>query len=361
MACLITYKSNHMKEETIAPSVLLLNDIHVSKDNIPEFQKNWDEAISICKEKGVLDMVIGGDLWLSRSAQTLSTLLAVRQAIIKATNAGITLLIAEGNHDLVDQESLLGYSHIFSEYPHVYVVDDYDILDLSKQTVLYVMSYFPENGSFTQRLKELVKNKVDYSKRNILYIHEGINGALAVAREDELPTNIFNDFDRVLVGHYHNRCVIKNTNIEYIGSSRQHNFGEDEEKGYTLLYNDGSYEFIKNQVNTRYKVVDVTADQINDDLFKLLDNIKADGRYKVKVRVSCNSREASSIDKLKLTDAGAAKVELVTEDMTITENVNHALDKKFDKSGIKQEYAVFCSDKGITDVEMGLQYLDKIN
>lgn len=23
------------------PSALLLNDIHVSKDNIPEFQKNW--------------------------------------------------------------------------------------------------------------------------------------------------------------------------------------------------------------------------------------------------------------------------------------------------------------------------------
>ena len=30
------------------PSALLLNDIHVSKDNIPEFQKNWDEALYIC-------------------------------------------------------------------------------------------------------------------------------------------------------------------------------------------------------------------------------------------------------------------------------------------------------------------------
>lgn len=62
-------------------------------------------------------MIIGGDLWLSRSSQTLSTLMAVRQAIIKATKAGITITVAEGNHCKVDQESVLGYSHLFSEYP----------------------------------------------------------------------------------------------------------------------------------------------------------------------------------------------------------------------------------------------------
>ena len=107
------------------PSALLLNDIHVSKDNIPEFQKNWDEALYICDQYGIEDMIIGGDLWLSRSSQTLSTLMAVRQAIIKATKAGISITVAEGNHCKVDQESVLGYSHLFSEYPHVYVVDDY--------------------------------------------------------------------------------------------------------------------------------------------------------------------------------------------------------------------------------------------
>ena len=38
------------------PSALLLNDIHVSKDNIPEFQKNWDEALYICDQYGIEDM-----------------------------------------------------------------------------------------------------------------------------------------------------------------------------------------------------------------------------------------------------------------------------------------------------------------
>ena len=343
------------------PSALLLNDIHVSKDNIPEFQRNWDEALSICDQYKIEDLIIGGDLWLSRSSQTLSTLMAVRQAIIKATTSGITVTIAEGNHCKVDQESILGYSHLFSEYPHVYIVDDYSIIDISDNVELYIMSYFPENGSFIDRLKQMVKTELNPAIHNILYIHEGINGALSTPNDKELPANIFCDFNTVLVGHYHNRCIIKGTNIEYIGSSRQHNFGEDEEKGYTIVYNDGSYEFIKNQANVRYKVLDIQASQINSKLINKLDDMKADGRYKIKTRINCTTKEAASIDKQKLLEAGATKVEIVTEEVAVTKIAAHSLDKKFDKSGIKQEYTSFCANKGISNIEMGLQYLDKIS
>lgn len=337
------------------PIALLLNDIHISKDNIPEFQKNWNEAITICKEKGISDMIIGGDLWLSRSAQTLSVLMAVRQAIIKATNEGLSLTIAEGNHCKVDQESVLGYSHIFSEYPNVYVVDEYSIIDISDDAVLYVMSYFPENGSFTERLNKMLATDVDKDKYNVLYIHEGIRGGLATPSDDELPASLFSSFDAVLVGHYHNRNKIAGTKIEYIGSSRQHNFGEDEEKGYTLLYDDGSYEFVKNKVNIRYKVIDLNLDDIQGNL-----NLQCDG-YKVKARIRCNSTQTSAIDKQKLIEMGCTKVEIVTEDQEATVSASHTLEHKFDKNGIKSEYTSFCADKGIGNVEMGLHYLDKIN
>lgn len=343
------------------PCALLFNDIHVSKDNIPEFQKNWDEAIKICQERDIADIVIGGDLWQSRSAQTLDTLLAVRDAIIKAQNANIHLTIAEGNHDLVDQEALLGYSHIFQGYKDVDVVGDYTIIDFTDNLSLYVMSYFPENGSFSQRLKEIVTgDDFDSQRTNILYVHQGIRGGLAQPSEDELPTSIFKDFDAVLVGHYHDRKKIAGTAIEYIGSSRQHNFGEDEEKGYTVLYDDGSYEFIKNEVNIRYKNIAVDFSEIDSKLMKELDEVKKDARYKTKVKVNCFSDEATSVDKQKLIDAGATKVEIITEQTEVVEIEARSLEQKFDKSGIKEEYTNFCSEKEI-DNAMGLQYLDKIN
>lgn len=349
-----------MSEKRI-PCALLINDIHVSKDNIPEFQRNWDEALKICKKQDIPEIIIGGDLLQSRSSyQTLDVLLAVRQAIIKATNAGLELTIAEGNHDLVDQEAILGYCHVFSEYPHVYVVDDYVSIDCSDDVTLYVMSYAPESGSFTNRLKDIIDNDLDRNKHNILYIHEGIKGGLAMPSDDELPTKIFKDFDAVLVGHYHNRCKIKGTNIEYVGASRQHNFGEDEEKGYTILYDDGSYEFVKNESNTRYKVIDLALQDVDNHWIEELNDIKSNGKYKVKARINCSATDVQNIDKQKLLEAGAAKVEIVTE-KTIAKSIEaHSLDRKFDKTGIKQEYESFCSEK-VIDSSMGLQYLDKIH
>ena len=349
-----------MSKEKI-PCALLMNDIHISKDNIPEFQKNWDEALKICEKQDIQDLIIGGDMLQSRSSyHTLDVLLAVRQALIKATLAGLELTIAEGNHDLVDQEAMLGYCHVFSEYPHVHVIDDYTVLDFSDDVVLYVMSYFPEKGTFVSRLQDILDNDFDADKYNILYIHEGINGGLTIPSENELPTKIFKDFDKVLVGHYHNRCKIKGTNIEYIGASRQHNFGEDEEKGYTILYSDGSYEFAKNQANIRYKMIDLTLQDVDNNLIDELNNVKIDGKYKVKARINCSATDVQNIDKQKLLEAGAAKVEIVTEKTVAKAIEAHSLDRKFDKTGIKQEYESFCSEK-VIDSSMGLQYLDKIN
>lgn len=341
---------------------LLINDIHVSKDNITEFHKNWDEALELCKARNVEYLIVGGDMWMSRSSQTLSTLLAVREAILKATkHYNLYVLIANGNHDLVDQESLFGYNHIFSDYESVEIVGEYTEVDLSDELSLYVMSYFPENGSFIERLQSLQQNyKLDSTKKRVLYIHEGIRGGLATPSEDELPAHIFKDFDSVLVGHYHNRKKITGTNIEYIGSSRQHNFGEDEEKGYTILYSDGSNQFIKNEVNQRYRVIDVDLTDIDDNFMEMLSTIKADNRYKVKVRVSCNTAQSSAVNKQKLAEAGANKIELVTEQTEVMHTDHQRLTQKFDKSGIKTEYTNFCVQKSI-DNQLGLHYLEKLN
>lgn len=351
------------KEKVKEPFALLINDIHVSKDNIPEFQANWNEALEICEKLGIENLIVGGDLWQARSAQTLSTLMAVRQAIIKAANKGINLTIAEGNHDKVDQESMLGYSHLFSEYPHVVVTDDWSIVEIDhdNQVALYVMSYFPENGSFISKLEEVVRY-LKSSWHNILYIHQGIRGGLSQPSEDELPADIFSEFDAVLVGHYHDRKKIKGTNIEYIGASRQHNFGEDEEKGYTVLYTDGSYDFIQNRANMRYKVMEIEAIDINSDVLDEIEDIKAEGRYRVKVKVNCTDKEAANfaMTKQALIDAGAMRVEVVNEEVAVTSSESQSLDSKYDKNGIKREYSEYCSDNEIS-VDLGLQYLDKIN
>lgn len=344
--------------------MLLLNDIHISKDNIPDFQLNWNEALIVCDQHEIKEIAIGGDLFMSRSAQTLDVLLAVHDAFIDAEKRGVNITLANGNHDKVNQESERGYCHVFDQHPNVYVANDYlSVENEDWSFVLFIMPYFIENGSFTDRLRALWQGEeLEYEdKKTILYIHEGINGALAQSSDKELPTKIFESFDKVLVGHYHNRTKIKGTNIEYIGSSRQHNFGEDEEKGYTIIYSDGSHKFVKNQVNIRYKVIDVPFEKVNINLYDLLDENKGDGRYKTKVRIHCLTTQAPSIDKQKLIDSGANKVEIITEDIEEVNVSKSSLFEKYDNKQIKKTYEDFCEEKEIADTSLGLSYLSKID
>lgn len=344
------------------PCLLLLNDIHISKDNIPAFKANWQEAIDICRKMDVKEIAIGGDLFFSRAAQTLDVLLAVHDALLTAAEHGIHVTIAEGNHDKVNQENERGYCHVFDQHSNVLVCDEYVSLPLGDDCrfVLHMMGYFPEDGSFCTRLDRLKEEALDPKRLNFLYIHEGINGALAQPNDKELPAKIFEDFDKVFVGHYHNRTIIDKTRIEYIGSSRQHNFGEDEEKGYTVIYTDGSHEFIKNQANTRYRVIDVAAERAGLHLMDELREIDADGRYKVKVRVHAPQAAMKSVDKAALLDAGATKVELIADDEEMLEVAASSFFEKFDSHRIRETYEEFCREKQIDDVAIGLEYLSKI-
>jgi len=344
------------------PVLLLLNDIHASKDNLAEFTANWTEALAICAGRGIREIAVGGDMFHSRVAQTLDVLLAVHDALIAAERAGVSVTLAEGNHCKVDQEAIRGYNHVFDRHRNVTVVDDVVTLDdPAWEFVLHVMSYFPESGSFAGRLNALVNGGLVEGKLNYLYIHEGINGALAVPAGEELPATIFKPFDKVLVGHYHNRAVIEGTAIEYIGSSRQFNFGEDIHKGYTILYADGTQEFVQNEVNHRYMVLDVPAGEVNVHLYDRIDELKGDSRNRLKVRVHGTEAALASVDKKRLMDAGAGKVEIVGEAIEAVAAPESGMLEKFDSRRIRESYEDFCSQKSIEDPSLGLSYLSKID
>lgn len=342
------------------PCMLLLNDIHISKDNIPDFSLNWNEALSVCKRMSIQTIVLGGDLFFSRSSQTLDVLLAVHDALLAARSMNMDVILANGNHDLVNLEAVRGYCHIFDQHDNVLVIDEYHTLSNPEWCFsLHVIPYFPEDGSFRTKLDEVIQNELNIDKLNYLYIHEGINNALSRPADRELPANIFGNFDKVFVGHYHNRCTVA-PHIEYIGSARQHNFGEDEEKGYTVLYTDGTTEFIKNRANQRYMVLDIPEDKLDIHLTDRLEELKEDGRYKVKVRVHGSETAASSIDKSRLLEAGATKIEIVTEELHATQATENGLFEKFDGGKIRDNYCQFCTEKGISK-ELGLSYLKPVH
>lgn len=342
------------------PIALLINDIHVSKDNIVEFNKNWDEMLSVCMREQIEDVVVGGDMFTSRASQTLATLLAVKSKLTLTACQGIYTTIAEGNHDKVDPEVVDGYNHIWCGMKHVEIIDTFKAMYWDGcDFVLLVLSYYPENGSFLDILDKAVNNTLNVysniarSKEDIiLYIHEGVHGALGdFDIPNELPQEPLLNFKAVLCGHYHNRCKIKGTNIEYIGSSRQHNFGEDEDKGYTILFSDGTYEFVKNEANTRYRTIEIDADAADS-----LD-LDSDPRYKNKIKVKCSEKQAKLFDKQKFLDLGFDKVEMVAASVVDKTVAASGIQEKYDIIGIRKEYQAFCDENSI-DSKLGIKYLE---
>lgn len=344
-----------MIENNKQPLLLLVNDLHVSKDNIPEFNKNWDEMLSVCERMGIYKIVVGGDMFTSRSSQTLATLQAVKAKLEETDRKDIRVLIAEGNHDKVDPEAEEGYNHLWDTLPNIDVVGTFEVLGIADSPYrLLVISYFSEDGKFLEVLDKAVNHAVRFCKDKsniILYIHEGVHGALGnFCIDKEVPQEALLGFKAVLCGHYHDRCKIKGTNIEYIGASRQHNFGEDEEKGYTVIYTDGSSEFIKNEANTRYRTVSLTA----SELYGL--EVDPDPRYKNKLKVTCSEQESKTIDRQQLLALGFDKVEIIMEDTAGQPTVRESIKEKYDIRGIRKEYRSYCAENGM-DCEMGLNYL----
>ncbi len=339
---------------------LLINDIHVSKDCIGDFVTNWSEMIAVAEQYGVDKVIIGGDLFTSRSSQTLSVLLAVRNALKVAVTNGIRVIIAPGNHDKVNQNLSESYPHVFADMSGVCVIDDYYCLNLFEQTdeVLYVFPYYPESNGFVDLFLSVVQNCGP--KENVsIYIHEGVHGALGDFEiPNELPQDIFQGFRQVLVGHYHNRTKIKGTNIEYIGASRQHNYGEDEEKGYTIFFEDGSTKFVKNCANVRYATITVRADITDDEMDGLLEEYRnREVEYRIKVKIKCSDSEAKTFDKKRFLDKGVNKVEIVMKKLEQLDVVSENINKKFDRHGIKAEYVNYC-DMVNVDSSLGLSYME---
>ena len=338
------------------PLALLMNDLHIDRNTVSEFEKNWEEAVSICVKKGIFDIVIGGDVFTSSSSQSLPVLLAVRHALLLAKSKDIHVTIAEGNHDLVSEEELEGYCHIFASYPGIDVVDVYQVLEWSDCDYrLVVMSYFPENGSFSSRL-ESMREKLGDVSNVILYIHEGVHGALGDFEvPKEVMPDLFDGFKMVLCGHYHNRCQIKDTEIYYIGASRAHNFGEYSKKGYTVLYDDGTIEFIQNKVNIRYHTIEIDYDELDS----LEDNLPGNSLYKTRVKINCTDAQSKLIDKQRILDMGIGKVEIVSEKVAKVDIESTGIDEKYDNAGIRDKYKAFCKEKDI-DNKLGLKYLEKL-
>lgn len=338
-------------------SLGFINDFHISKEKIGAARSNWSECLSVMRIRGVKTLVVGGDLFESRHSQTLNVLLSVESMLLEANALGIHVILANGNHDKVNQESELGYCHLYKYMPNVTVIDTYGLIE-SPSANIFILAYFPETGSLIDKIRDIESSEAfSNGKKNILYAHAGVLGALGQEVEGEIDVKSFVNFDKVYMGHYHG--VSKMGNVKYIGASRQYTYGEDYIKGYNICDADGDLTFIQNKVNDRMITVRVDYEDI-DTLESFIVNEKSHhddctGNIHIRAVISANKKESELINKDYLRSVGVNRIEIKTVVESIV-SVKSSFYKKYDKQQIKEAYKEYCDEQKINP-EIGLDYL----
>lgn len=246
---------------------ILITDTHFSNDNITQVDDVITQGINLASKTRTKILFHLGDWFTSRTGQTLTTLMGMIVVLNKAQKHGVKVITIPGNHDKTDLEDTRSYLEVFRSHPALDLFSEEGTFKLSNDILIHLLPYFPEEGTYSERLAELTR-LASPTKKNILLTHIALDGAQnndGSAQKNSLTRDKFGAFQRVLSGHYHNRNSPW-SKAQYIGSARASNYGEDNEKGFTVINADGNLKFIKSNF-TQYHQFTFNLERINGEQF----------------------------------------------------------------------------------------------
>lgn len=318
----------------------LITDTHLKNENIDLVKSIFVQFIDLIKSRGLNKAVHMGDFFTSRSSQTLSCLLVANEILDMFEVNQITLYIISGNHDktsLIDEKSYL--SVICNNRKYIRLFEKEHSLTLDG-IALHFMPYFKEGIEYLGRLNNLFSYpSFEYKKhKNILLTHTSINGVRnndGTIVDGDVEQSFFERFNLVLSGHYHNRADLTD-DIIYIGSAYQANFGEDENKGFAIINEDLSIEYIQSKFPLYKKIIIQASDKakINTMLEKYSET-----KDNVRFVLKGSQQEIENIDANKFTTNGiSVQFENIIDRGLSFEDVEEAEIMSFDKKTVLMNY-----------------------
>lgn len=349
------------------PISVNLTDTHLHEDNIPLVIDIWKQAVKKCQELKINRIDFLGDFFTARKGQSLTVDEAGRTIMNHLVNEGIELNAISGNHDKIDLESESSYLDEYSHYKDFRIFKNVGRIDhIDGVVTTWFLPYFKESTVYFDKLDEIItliakEKKSKVKTKHILLTHIAVNGVRnndGTVVENHLKGTQFSFFDKVFVGHYHNQSFIE-PNIYYIGSAYQANFGEDENKGFTILYNDGSHEFIQSKFK---KFIQVKVDVVDQKKIKSLEKEHKNSDDNVRFVFTGEEAELKNISKEKFAEIGIEV--MFNKDSAVPLDNKDLLEKassvSFNRQGIDIAFETFCQMKHIGDNSIGLSYLEQL-
>jgi len=345
------------------PLAALISDVHIDLNNLEETIEVLAQVLDYCEHHDIRRVILLGDVFTERTGQNMFALNVFLWFCLEFEERGIHLHMFPGNHDKVDQELKDSYLDVYGGLPNISLYNEESTLEI-KDNLLCFLPFFPEDGSYIQRLSNIQsETKRTHKKRKFLFTHIAVNGVRnndGSTVKSGLQRKLFSAFDRVYIGHYHDYQEV-GANIIYIGSLRPQNYGENNEKGITILYPDGNIELVELQFPQYLKFTFDVSKPVKLKLAQKLCKKYGDSKDNIRFIFKGTPEQLSLVDKSEFERVGIeVKKESVV--VNIAKSVEETNIERYDKTNIKRLFIRFCAENEVDSKKrkLGLKYVSQL-
>lgn len=347
------------------PLILFSTDWHLKKENLSQIKELVIEKCLLAKKLEVKNLICLGDIFDSRIAQREDVLTAFGEILDIIDSYGLNFWVIPGNHDKTIYTGAASFLTPYKGRHNFHLVDLAGGIPFLEHNLYVHMQPFFEEEVWLEQYGSFVGDYIGFAHetqadgKHIFCSHIAVTGSRnndGTLVSSTISSGMFKNFFKVFSGHYHDQQQI-GANFYHIPSIQQNNFGENSEKGFTVLYSDGSHSLVKSTFKEFIKV-SINLDEAKpDQIDKLKRQFKGNDNN---IRFEFTGSE-QALKSLKKEDFTALGIDVKTKNKEIQDDIEYSEGAEIvehTSSSIKEEFRKFCEKEGLS-VEQGLIYLNK--
>lgn len=332
------------------PLAIIFNDIHLGEGNEKDVYTSVKQVIDYAQDNNILDIIFAGDWFHLRSFQRQSWLTATDKLLDEFHEAGLILHLFPGNHDKTVYASRDSFLDSYKHYPAVRFYREISEIKINEVSIT-LLPFFSD-----ELLVPMIK---DAPGGDVLISHFEMQGSThlgKVSEKQNITRKMLKKWNKTYLGHFHNTHEI-NKDIIHLPSLRQSNFGEDNNKGFTILYDDLSYEIIRG-VFKEFQKVCIDLDKTSLPELKILIKTYQNSDNVVRFELTGEKSKLDSLGKELFKGTGIDVKKKYDKVFELDEAEKPIVIQSYSRADIEKSFTSFCDDKGY-DEEAGLTYIDK--
>lgn len=334
------------------PISIIFNDAHLKTGNEQDVINSVKHMLKYAKKESITNLIFAGDLFDSRSFQRQSVLHAFDEILDLINKAGCTLYIFPGNHDKTVYASYDSFLDVYRHYPGVVFNRELSVIELDGITIT-LLPFFSDDM--------LIPMLEEAKSTDVLISHFEMAGSThlgKVSNKSTINKKLLSKWKKTYLGHYHNHHEITK-DIIHLPSLRQSNFGEDENKGFAVLYKDLSYKLINGDFK-RFKKITIDINKSTAKDIKELITTYENSSDTIRFEFIGDESKLKALDKSQFNGSGIdVKIKFnVKYDYTDDQLTLPTVIESYGEDQVREAFKGFCNDKGY-DYQEGVVLLDE--